>query len=518
MRCEGALEPSRSAELESTAPRAADVARTPVLHPDPAPSAQRTEGVRVLIVSPELAPISGRGMLAEITARLSVALRFRGHDVRVVMPFPSGTDSLDLPPGGPVRALNVPLLGDSEATAIFRCEGPVAIPVDLVSNDRYFPFGSEVPVDDDERFIFFCKVVAQLIATDPWNPDVVHCIGWHSAMLPDYLRSALGDAAPVSVLSLCDLERFSPDSRRGRQEMDSPQLTLEIASRGVVRADAVCLIDASPADVVVGDELPALLAPYLRSREIPVHRLRVTATPPPVAEFDPRMDPALHTAFGPDSISRRARNKQALQLMRGLPHDAGVPLIGMICRPGGARALRWMAAIFDRRTRPAMQLVATGAGSESEERTFARIENAHPHFFSFRRESPAVGAPASRAVFAGSDVFLAECHDDPALAICLRYGALPVVPTGNPANLPYPGFGFDPRNEGADVFALQVALAACEDTDPLDDLRRLAMSIDPAWAAVVEELEAVYATLLWGATPGHRRIPSEDSRRCHKLA
>ena len=178
-----------------------------MLHPDPAPSAQRTEGVRVLIVSPELAPISGRGMLAEITARLSVALRFRGHDVRVVMPFPSGTDSLDLPPGGPVRALNVPLLGDSEATAIFRCEGPVAIPVDLVSNDRYFPFGSEVPVDDDERFIFFCKVVAQLIATDPWNPDVVHCIGWHSAMLPDYLRSALGDAAPVSVLSLCDLEQ-----------------------------------------------------------------------------------------------------------------------------------------------------------------------------------------------------------------------------------------------------------------------------------------------------------------------
>jgi starch synthase len=44
--------------------------------------------------------------------------------------------------------------------------------------------------DNDERMIFFCKGAIETVKKLGWMPDVVHCMGWMSSLVPMYLKTA----------------------------------------------------------------------------------------------------------------------------------------------------------------------------------------------------------------------------------------------------------------------------------------------------------------------------------------
>ncbi len=104
----------------------------------------------------------------------------------------------------------------------------------------------------------------------------------------------------------------------------------------------------------------------------------------PLEEPDnPMTDPAIHTAFGPASIHRKYRNKQALQLMRGLDVEAETPLIGMVCRLDDTSETSNVVAILDALVGLQVQFVAQGLGSSegvfSAQAQFHRQEFAGIH-------------------------------------------------------------------------------------------------------------------------------------------
>ena len=43
--------------------------------------------------------------------------------------------------------------------------------------------------DNDERMLFFCKGVLETLRMLGWKPDIVHCHGWITSMLPMYLKT-----------------------------------------------------------------------------------------------------------------------------------------------------------------------------------------------------------------------------------------------------------------------------------------------------------------------------------------
>ena len=45
----------------------------------------------------------------------------------------------------------------------------------------------------DERVIFFCRGVLETVRKLGWAPDVVHCKGWMSALVPMYLKRAFAE-------------------------------------------------------------------------------------------------------------------------------------------------------------------------------------------------------------------------------------------------------------------------------------------------------------------------------------
>jgi starch synthase len=70
----------------------------------------------------------------------------------------------------------------------------------FIDNEEYFQrkaflideMGDAFP-DNDERSIFFVKGVLETVKKLGWSPDIIHCHGWMTALLPVYLKTMYKD-------------------------------------------------------------------------------------------------------------------------------------------------------------------------------------------------------------------------------------------------------------------------------------------------------------------------------------
>lgn len=135
--------------------------------------------------------------------------------------------------------------------------------------------------DNDERAIFFARGVLETVKKLRWKPDIIHCSGWISHILPIYLKKSYsGDpifAESKLVLSLYNeiaQENFSPDAAskilmHGVQEKDlellSPPNGINLAKLAVRYSDAIILgspdINGELMEYVEKSSLPLL--PYI---------------------------------------------------------------------------------------------------------------------------------------------------------------------------------------------------------------------------------------------------------------
>lgn len=74
------------------------------------------------------------------------------------------------------------------------------IQVYFIDNEDYFQkrkttvdeSGDEY-TDNGERAIFFARGVLETVKKLRWSPDIIHCQGWMSAVIPFYVKTAYGD-------------------------------------------------------------------------------------------------------------------------------------------------------------------------------------------------------------------------------------------------------------------------------------------------------------------------------------
>jgi starch synthase len=70
----------------------------------------------------------------------------------------------------------------------------------FIDNEDYFQkrkmtqdeMGNDYP-DNGERAIFFARGVLETVKKLRWAPDIIHCQGWMSAVVPFYVRTAYKD-------------------------------------------------------------------------------------------------------------------------------------------------------------------------------------------------------------------------------------------------------------------------------------------------------------------------------------
>ncbi len=148
--------------------------------------------LKILLLAAEVVPFAKTGGLADVTGSLPPAIRALGHDIRVAMPrygrIRPARFGLQRLPG----RVAVPLDHRRETAELMYTTLANQTPIYFIESARYFDReGIYMYPDDAERFIFFCRGALEGVRQLGWQPDVIHCHDWQTALVPNWLKTLL---------------------------------------------------------------------------------------------------------------------------------------------------------------------------------------------------------------------------------------------------------------------------------------------------------------------------------------
>ncbi len=156
---------------------------------------------RVLIISQEITPYTEENELSKISRFLPQGIQEKGKEIRMFMPRYGVVNERRHQLHEVIRLSGMNLIiNDEDHPLIIKVASiPQArMQVYFIDNEDYFKRKAvhhdketgEFFADNDERAIFFGKGVIETVKKLGWAPDIIHCHGWMTAMVPMYVRTA----------------------------------------------------------------------------------------------------------------------------------------------------------------------------------------------------------------------------------------------------------------------------------------------------------------------------------------
>ena len=186
---------------------------------------------KILFVNSEIFPYLPESDIAHIGRFLPQGIQERKREIRSFMPRYGCINERKNQLHEVIRlsGMNI-IIGDVDRPLIIKVASisSARIQVYFIDNEDYFrrkhtfsDAGGKFFEDNDERAIFFARGVLETVKKLRWAPDIIHCQGWISHMVPAYLKKAYIDDPIFSsskvVLSLYDdtpATPFHPDFAR----------------------------------------------------------------------------------------------------------------------------------------------------------------------------------------------------------------------------------------------------------------------------------------------------------------
>lgn len=158
---------------------------------------------KVLFISQEIAPYLANNDLSLFGRDLPQAIQEKGVEVRTFMPRYGIINERRNQLHEVIRlsGLNI-VIDDTDHPLIIKVATlqPSRMQVYFIDNDDYFlrhtSEGLETDLmkeDNDERIIFFVRGVVETVKKLRWEPSVIHCTGWVTALAPLLLKRVYAD-------------------------------------------------------------------------------------------------------------------------------------------------------------------------------------------------------------------------------------------------------------------------------------------------------------------------------------
>jgi starch synthase len=155
---------------------------------------------RILIIANELSPYLEFSEFAHILNQLAIKTFDSGIEVRIIMPRFGVINERRHKLHEVVRlsGINIIIDKDDYPLIIKVASLPNArLQVYFMDNDDYFKrkyvFKNEHDdffEDNADRAIFFCKSALETVKKFGWPPNLIHCHGWMTSLIPLYLKTA----------------------------------------------------------------------------------------------------------------------------------------------------------------------------------------------------------------------------------------------------------------------------------------------------------------------------------------
>ncbi len=158
---------------------------------------------KVLYISQEIFPYLPESEMANMGRFLPQLVQDKGLETRTFMPKFGAINERRNQVHEVIRlsGMNI-IIDDTDHPLIIKVASiPTArLQVYFIDNEDFFHRKTTVTDengahydDNDERAIFFIRGVMETIKKLRWTPDVIHCVGWMSALAPLYIKKIYND-------------------------------------------------------------------------------------------------------------------------------------------------------------------------------------------------------------------------------------------------------------------------------------------------------------------------------------
>jgi len=472
--------------------------------------------MKILFVAAEAAPLAKVGGLGEVIGSLPKALNRIGHDVRLIIPKYGTIDPDKYHMKSVIDELNVQDMQAVKPVILRVTTLPEEVTVYLVDS---YDFSSSCEIygrDDLQRFLLFCRSVVGVLPRLDWQPEIIHCHDWHTALIPMWLNRSNSRYASIftvhnlayqgsfdtAFLSASGLQKYWDSGPSGAS---APPLNF--MAQGILWADLVTTVSETYAKEILTPEYGSGLDQILRYRS---DKLLGVVNGIDYEEYNPASDALIPARYSSSALSDKIVNKLALQECFGLSKDADIPIVGMVTRLDEQKGLDILFKAIDSLVRDTkMQLIILGKGREHYHELLEQAVERHPQKVAAILD---FDDALAHLAYAGSDMYLMPSRFEPCglgQMVAMRYGTVPVVrSTGGlvdtvqdltPDLSKGNGFVFNDYNTEAMIATLNRALTAYfTQRKKWHEIMRRIMAIDSSWRSSAKKYESIYHKALWG--------------------
>ena len=162
------------------------------------------ERKKILFISSEMRPfLDGDTPLAEIARYLPQKIQEKDNEVRILVPRFGVINERRNRLHEVVRlsGMNITIDDNDNPLTIKVASIPnTKMQVYFLDNEDFFhrkfiysDENEQFFTDNDERTIFFCKGALETVKKLGWYPDIIHCQGWMTSLVPLYLKTIYKD-------------------------------------------------------------------------------------------------------------------------------------------------------------------------------------------------------------------------------------------------------------------------------------------------------------------------------------
>ena len=298
--------------------------------------------MKILFASSEAVPFAASGGLGEVAGSLPKSLESKGVSCRVVMPLYSNIASQFREKMSYICNFNVVLAWRNQYCGVYQYnhDGVVFY---FIDNEYYFKRdGIYGFYDEAERFAFFSKAILDIIEYIDYQPDILHCHDWHTAMVPVYFNIFYRHKDKYSkIRTIFTIHNVEYQGKYGMQILEDV-LGMPAASKNLMQHDN-CL-NMVKAAIECCDKITTVSPTYSQELQTPWYGCGLDG------EFinnrhkfcgilngidyklnNPKTDPLIYENYSFDDISGKGENRKKLCLDFNISDDDR-PVVGIVTR------------------------------------------------------------------------------------------------------------------------------------------------------------------------------------------
>jgi len=402
--------------------------------------------LKIFYLTPEVSPFAKTGELADIAAAFPKYVKNSGHDIRVMMPNYQDVNERKYVLRDVIRLQGLKIVmneTDYQANGKSAFIPDSKVQIYFLDNSRFFgkcdPLtraNGTIDAEDAERFIFFSLGCLETLKLLYWQPDIIHCNDWQTALIPLLLKTVYAkDTFFKNTKTLLSIHNFF---HQGVLDIEAikriglPEPTSSIAHQlsdkvfsflrcGMAYADMLTTgydLD-EPGLYTKITEMPAV-EPVLAEKRSEVHHVTSGIDTQVWHAANARVLPF---PFSSEDLSGKEKNKAAALEKFELTADGELPLVGLTVNSSSCES-KVVTGLIRGALTLEVKLIVAGAFDDELKASLSTIASEHPDRFAY---SDLMDTRSQQLMYAGCDIFIIpDSKDAKELEhrYCLNYGTV----------------------------------------------------------------------------------------------